>query len=644
MIGRTDQFNKFAWVLTLAAIAVVVTGLYMARNVLVPLTLAALLSFLLTPVCDWLERHRLGRIPSVLLAVSLAFGGLALVAWTSAVQMTNLVQDLPVYRENIHGKIESVNHFAKAAVTKITSAVKTEEVEEIKKEVDRGPLGSEEAPMSVRVVDSPPNPLEIFQGMFGTMVEVLGTAGIVIVLLIFFLIQREDLRDRFIRLVGKGNATVTIPMLEDAAKRVSSYLSMLFIINVSFGASVTFGLFLIGVPNAMLWGILAAVLRFIPYIGPWIAAVMPIGLAMAISPGWLVPLLTVGLFIVLELISNNVLEPWLYGKNTGVSTVAVLLAAIFWMWLWGPIGLLLATPLTVCLLVIGKHVPQLAFLDVLLGSDPVFEPHTRVYQRLLAGDTEEAAELLEEHTEDKPLVAVYDELLLPALDTAQRHRHRGELDAERHQFVLQCLGELLQDRADRFLERGKQNVVVESAGPEGELSTAEKLPEKQDIVLPADLKLREVLCIPARTEADEVAAQMFAQVLNEQGYFAQTIKLQTLSNEMLDLAAKTPADVICISAMTPVAVMHARYLCKRLRARFPRAKLVVGLWELESDVQKASERIGCHAAVVVNLAEALTKVMELAPLALPEVAKVEQDAIAGNAKPSDAAEVQHKVA
>ena len=218
--------------------------------------------------------------------------------------------------------------------------------------------------------------------MFGTLLEVLGTTGIVIVLVVFFLVRREDLRDRFIHLVGKGHVTVTTQMLEDADTRVSRYLSMLFLVNVTFGISVGIGLYLIGVPNAILWGILAAALRFIPYIGPWIAAAMPIGLSMAISTGWVAPILTVGLFVVLELFSNNVLEPWLYGKNTGVSAVAVLVAAVFWTWLWGPVGLLLATPLTVCLLVVGKHVPQLSFLDILLGNEPVFEPKKRIYQRL----------------------------------------------------------------------------------------------------------------------------------------------------------------------------------------------------------------------------------------------------------------------
>jgi predicted PurR-regulated permease PerM len=228
----------------------------------------------------------------------------------------------------------------------------------------------------------------VFGGMFGTLLEVLGTAGVVVVLVVFFLFRREDLRDRFIHLVGKGRLTVTTQMLEDAAARVSRYLSILFLLNVTFGFSIGLGLYLIGIPNPILWGILAAAFRFIPYVGPWIAAVMPIALSLAISTGWVAPILTVSLFVVLELINNNFLEPWLYGRNTGVSAVAVMLAAIFWTWLWGPVGLLLATPLTVCVLVVGKHIPQFAFLDILLGTDPVFEPKMRVYQRLLAGDQE----------------------------------------------------------------------------------------------------------------------------------------------------------------------------------------------------------------------------------------------------------------
>ena len=238
---------------------------------------------------------------------------------------------------------------------------------------------------------------------------------------------------------------MTTQVLEDAATRVSRYLSMQFLINVMFGVAVAIGLYLIGVPNAVLWGILATTLRFIPYIGPWIAAAMPIGLSMAISTSWIAPILTVGLFVVLELFTNNVMEPWLYGKNTGVSAVAVLVAAVFWTWLWGIAGLLLATPLTVCLLVIGKHVPQLSFLDILLGNEPVFEPKKRIYQRLLAGDQEEAAELLDEYLEHQPLVEVYDTVLIPALALAETHWHRGELDEGRHKFILQSLKEIIED-------------------------------------------------------------------------------------------------------------------------------------------------------------------------------------------------------
>ena len=287
----------------------------------------------------------------------------------------------------------------------------------------------------------------------------LGVTGIVIVLVVFFLVRREDLRDRFIRLVGKGQLTVTTQMLEDAATRVSRYLSMLFLINATFGIAVGVGLYLIGVPNAILWGILATTLRFIPYIGPWIAAAMPVGLSMAVSAGWGTPALTVALFVTLELFSNNVMEPWLYGKNTGMSAVAVLVAAVFWTWLWGIAGLLLATPLTVCLLVIGKHVPELSFLDILLGNEPVFEPMKRVYQRLLAGDPEEAAELVEADLEKRTLIEVYDSLLLPALALVESDWHRGDLDEVRHEFVLQSLKEMISERDEHPPEvAGTDNV------------------------------------------------------------------------------------------------------------------------------------------------------------------------------------------
>jgi AI-2E family transporter/B12 binding domain len=388
---------------------------------------------------------------------------------------------------------------------------------------------------------------------------------------------------------------VTTQMMEDAGARVSRYLSMLFLINVTFGASVGIGLYLIGVPNAILWGILAAALRFIPYIGPWIAAAMPIGLSMAISTGWVAPILTVGLFVVLELFSNNVMEPWLYGKNTGVSPVAILVAAVFWLWLWGPVGLLLATPLTVCLLVVGKHFPQLSFLGILLGNEPVFEPKKRIYQRLLAGDQEEADELLEDLLEHKPLAEVYDTVLIPALALAETHWHRGEFNDGKHKFIMESLKEMIQDQIDR-----QQEVQAQEKSADTQAATADS-GLVDDVIDSSSLC---ILSLPARSEADEIAAMMLAQVLETKSCVVHAVSVTYLASEMVDFVEQRKADVVCVSATPPGAMMHARYLCKQLRRRFPKVKLVVGLWDIEGDLVKASERIGCGATVVATLADA----------------------------------------
>ena len=449
-MAPSDHFAKSVWML--AAIAVVIAALYLAKGLLVPLTLAVLLSFLLSPLCDWLERHRLGRIPAVLVTAILAFAALGILAWIAVVQVSDLAPRMPEYQSNIQAKLHSVNDYAIAALGKVTRMAQVSGKDLPQSDLAEGPRGTSQWPYSVRVISSPASPLQLLGGTLGTLAQMLGSTGIVMVLVVFFLVRREDLRDRFIRLVGKGQVTLTTQMLEDAGTRVSHYLSMLFLINATFGTAVGIGLYLIGVPNAVLWGILATTLRFIPYIGPWIAAAMPIGLSLAISQGWARPLLTVGLFVVLELVSNNAIEPWLYGKRTGVSAVAVLVAAVFWTWLWGIVGLLLATPLTVCLLVVGKHVPQLSFLDILLGNEPVFDAKRRVYQRLLAGDLEEAAELIEDEFEHKPLVEVYDTILIPALTLAETHGQRGELTEDRHKFILQSVKEMVQERGERQQE------------------------------------------------------------------------------------------------------------------------------------------------------------------------------------------------
>jgi len=594
MVTR-DQPGKFVWML--ASIAVVVAALYLAKGVLVPLTLAVLLSFLLSPVCDWLERRRLGRIPAVLTTVVVGFAVLGLATWTAVVQMTELAPRVPEYQKNIQAKLHSVNATLSAALNKVTKTAE-EAGQDFPSDVPAGESGRHSDPSyAVRLITSPASPFQVLRGTFGTILEVLGSIGVVILLVVFFLIRREDLRDRFVHLIGRGHLTVTTQALEDAATRVSHYLATQFLLNLSFGIPVAVGLYFIGVPNAILWGILATTLRFVPYVGSMIAAAMPIGLAMAISTNWVAPFLTLGLFVALELVISNVLEPWLYGKHTGVSAVAVLVAAVFWTWLWGSVGLLLATPLTVCLLVLGKHVPQLSFLDILLGNEPVFDPKTRVYQRLLAGDQEEAAELVEEALEQTSLAEVYDAVLIPALALAESDRRRGDIDEGRQKFIFQSLKDMVEDLG------GRQKDGMPQPAADGE---AVETHDSADLVILSTLAKPCILLLPARNEADEIAATMLAQLVETSGFKVETISETVLAGELANLIARRQADVVCISAMPPAAATHARYLCNRLRGRFPDERLLVGLWSAQGDLAKARTRIGSAAGVrvVATLAQA----------------------------------------
>jgi predicted PurR-regulated permease PerM len=592
-VAPLDRFARSAWMLS--AIGVVVAALYLAKGVLVPLTLAVLLSFLLSPVCEWLERHKLGRIPAVLVAATIGFAVLGIAAWTAVGQIAQLVPKLPEYQANLHAKLDSVNAYASAALSKATRTAEDIGQNLSASGADKEPQGTNSLPYSVRVLSSPASPLQVMGGTVGPLLEFLGSAGIVIVLVVFFLVRRDDLRDRFIRLVGNGHVTVTTQMLEDAATRVSRYLSMQFLINVSFGAAVAAGLYFIGVPNAILWAILTTTLRFIPYIGSCIAAAMPVSLSMAISTGWVAPILTMGLFVALELLSNYVIEPWLYGKNTGVSAVAVLVAAVFWTWLWGLVGLLLATPLTVCLLVLGKHVPQLSFLDTLLGNEPVFEPKKRIYQRLLAGDQEEATELLEDLLEHQPAVEVYDQVLIPALALAETHWHRGDLNEGRHNFILESLKEMIQEQRERLQESQSTELGDDprTADPSCDLTAAAKAS------MPC------VLCLPARDEADGIAAMMLAQLVETLACRAAVVSVGEPVTAVIDLIELCKPDVIFISATPPTATMHARSVVRRLRRQFPEMPLLVGLWNAQCDLSKAKERIGGGKStrVVTTLAD-----------------------------------------
>ncbi len=424
---------------TVAVLVVVVGALYLGSEILIPLALAILLSFTLAPIVVRLRRWGLGRIPSVLAVVLLLFITMLGLGSIIATQLADLATNLSTYEWNLRTKIRELRiAVPSGGVIERTSDMLQDLRQELQ-EVTRPPGEEAEGqgatsgesepvkPVLVRVQSPAPSPLETLRDVGGPLIAPFATAGLVVVLVIFMLLQREDLRDRVLRLVGGREVARATEAMDDAGKRISRYLLMQLIINVLYGIPVGIGLYFIGVPNPILWGCLATVLRFIPYLGPVIGALFPIALSFAVAPGWTLPVLTLGLFVTLELFSNNVLEPWLYGASTGLSPVAVLVAAVFWTMLWGPLGLLMSTPLTVCLVVLGRHVPQLGFFDVLLGDEPALSPEVKFYQRLLARDPDEATELAEEYLEDGSLDKLYDSVILPALVHAEQDRLRGSL-------------------------------------------------------------------------------------------------------------------------------------------------------------------------------------------------------------------------
>jgi len=578
-----DQLAKSTW--TLASIVLVIAAIYFAQGVLIPIALAVLLSFLLSPVCDWLERRGLARIPSVMITAALCFSFLAMLVWTAFIQINELAPNLPEYQNNIRTKLQSANENIGSILSRMTKSA-----EEIGQSLpladpDQPALGTQEHPFSVSVISPPTSPFEIVSGTLGELVRGLGLIGIVVVLVVFILIRREDIRDRFIRLLGRSRLSMTTRVLEDAAARVSRYLLMLFVINATYGLAVSVGLYFIGVPGAILWGISAASMRFIPYIGPWIAAGLPISLSMAISAGWGPPAFTIALFVVLELLSNNLMEPWLYGKNTGMSAVVILIAAIFWTWLWGFAGLLLATPMTVCLLVIGKHIPQLAFLNILLGNEDVFDSKTRIYHRLLAGDQEEAGQVVEAELKVKSVTDVFDTLLIPALALTQSALQRGETEEGRHKAILAGLEELIYESSEVLLDVGSTTAI-------------DSRPDAR------------ILCIPARGETDAVAAMMLAQLLANDHCLVQLSTMRPGFDLLTELINKSHASVICIAAMPPAAATHARHVRKWIRARFPDIHLIVCLLHHQGELAPAVARIGADSKsfVVSTLDQAVKQV------------------------------------
>jgi predicted PurR-regulated permease PerM/GAF domain-containing protein len=590
-------------ILTAGGIVLAIAGLYFGRDLFVPFALAILLSFALTPLVNWLRRWRLPRIAAVLVAVTLAFIVIAGIAFVVGRQLVQLANNLPAYQTTITDKIRSLQASAPGGgiVDKVTTTI-----QDVGKEIsgetasrsapEQAPgsgLGRSTAqePVTVRLEAPQAKPLEIIQTVVGPLLAPLATAGLVVIFVIFVLLEREDLRDRFIKLAGAGDLQKSTQAINDAAARVSRYLLMQLVVNLTYGVPIGVALYLIGVPNALLWGLLAAVLRFIPYLGPFLAALFPIALAIAVDPGWTMLFWVVGLFLVAELISNNVIEPWLYGSSTGLSSLAIIMAAIFWTSLWGPVGLFLATPLTVCLVVIGRYVPQLEFLGILLGSDPVLAPEERLYQRLLAGNLEEAVEMAEDYADEHSSREFYDNVALPALRLAENDRQRSTTDTNYRRLVAETAICVVREVEDHIRDKATTSKEADEPTEHGRSpsATAERSPS--------------VLCLAGRTELDRAAAEMMAQVLAERGIDARVLPPIAVSQGALGQLDIQGVDVVCLSYLHPQPQVYARYICRRLRRRAPHMKLVVCCWNLAPGTGQAEElkRQMASDAVFVSL-------------------------------------------
>lgn len=603
--GRTNSPFDPSKLLIFITIALVIAGLYFGRIVLIPLALAILLSFVFTPIVARLERWGLARAPAVLLVVAAGFIIIGAIGWTVSGQMIDIAAELPSYEANIQKKIDSL-HVSKQG--RFGAAVAA--VEQLKDALTGAAKGSHKPgeaatpvpparAIPVQVVNPLSTSFSEVRSVVGPLLDPLATAGIVIIFTIFMLIKREDLRDRVIRLAGRGRLGMMTTALDDGAQRLSRYLLLQALVNASYGVVVGVALYFIGVPHALLWGVLTALLRYIPYVGILIAACLSIGMALAVSPGWAPALLTLLLFVVLEIAVGNFIEPTLYGSHTGISSLAVLVAAVFWTMLWGPIGLILSTPMTVCVIVLGRHVPQFRFLEIALGDEPALPPEAQFYQRLLAMDESEVQEIAHEYLKEKPLTSLYDGVIIPALGLAEQDRHANTLGAERRNFIYQSISELVE-------ELGESAIAAPREEPENGASRT-----RMDAALP------QVVCLPARDEADEIVAMMVAQLAPAGSYEAVAIPIAPAA-EMLEQAAQQRPAIVCVSALPPAALPQARALCKRLRVRVPGAKLVLALWKFEGGPARAQERAGGVADVVVtNLADLGMQLLQMAQCDLP---------------------------
>jgi predicted PurR-regulated permease PerM len=596
---NTEELMALLSAVATAILAVIIIAmLYFGREIFVPIALAILLSFVLAPLVVILQRIRVPRGLAVVGVVVLAFALIFAMGSLLATQLTQLAGELPRYQSTISEKIQA---FRDTKAGRGTLERASDMLKDLGKELDKpkdaaaaraSRLNAQEpqTPVPVEVRQPDPGALESLRTLISPLVHPLATTGIIIIFVIFILLQREDLRNRLIRLAGSYDLQRTTAALDDAAARLSRLFLTQLIVNGAFGVVIGTGLWLIGIPSAILWGILAAVLRFVPYIGAVIAAAFPLALAVAVDPSWSMLLWTLALFLVVEPVVGHVIEPMVYGHSTGLSPVAVVASATFWTALWGPIGLVLATPLTVCLVVLGRHVERLEFLDVMFGDRPALSPPEIFYQRMLAGDPTEAAEKAEQFLKERSLASYYDEVALKGLQLAQADAARGALDQARLTKIRDAVSEFASDLSDQderppakidITTDAEASSAVESVA---ENSTLENLPILSKENLPPEWQGEHpVLCVAGRGLIDEAAAIMLAQLSTAHGLAARVEGAEALSTANVFRLETTGVAIVCLVYLDTSGPAHIRYSVRRLRRKLPKATIILGCWLKDSD-------------------------------------------------------------
>jgi predicted PurR-regulated permease PerM len=613
--------------------AAIVAALYFGREVLLPIALAILLSLVLAPVARLFQRLYLPRIPAVLLSVLLAFTVISAIGTLMFSQVSQLAGELPHYQWTLSEKIKSLRG---AATASGTLAQASRVLRNLQKELER-PKGEtaagagvpdagtpdagapSERPIPVEVHQPDPGALKTLATLISPLLHPLATTGIIVVFVVFILLQQQELRNRLIRIAGLHDLHRTTMAMDDAGQRLSRLFLMQLALNSVFGLIVGIGLWIIGVPSAPLWGILAMVLRFVPYIGAIVAAIFPLIVATAIEPGWSMTLMTAALFLVAEPLIGHVVEPMVYGHSSGLSPVAVVASATFWTWLWGPIGLILATPLTMCLVVLGRHVERLEFLEVLLGNRPALTPSETAYQRLLAGDPIEAAEQAHVFLKEKTLMDYFDQILIPGLRLAWVDMQRGRLDQERTQRIRDTVSDLVQD-----LGTHKDAPKAQPAGDmDGPLAKLKQFEEITPAVSPSPQYRFEgtVLCIPGLGLLDEAAAMPLAQLLRREGLAAEEKQTKMLSGANLFSFDMKQVALVCLCHLEHATPAQLQYASRRIRRAAPDAPIVILVINetsqpLESETMQLDGELlqGPLSVAVKRITEIMTKFALDAPV------------------------------